>query len=248
VTVITVVSAKHSPGTTTTALLVAGAADPLALPLVLEADPAGGDLAARLGVLFDPGMGSLVDEARRPGAAVSLELHARPLPIGVRIVVGAVSPAAVTGYADRAPALIVPLLREQCRLAVVDGGRWGTAAATGWAERSDVVLVPMRPTVESAEHVAERLPAIARCAPLVRPVVIGEGPLRPVDVAAVVEMPVAALPSEPVTARAIGEGRIGLDALRTTALWLAAESLLGELLAEIGADPARPVGPARRSA
>ena len=77
-TIITVVSAKHSPGTTTTALLVAGAANPLALPLVLEADPAGGDLAARLGVLFDPGMGSLFEAATGPAAAV-VEDHARPL-------------------------------------------------------------------------------------------------------------------------------------------------------------------------
>jgi hypothetical protein len=68
----------------------------------------------------------------------------------------------------------------------------------------------------------------------------------------VVERPVAALPSEPVTARAVGEGRIGLEALRTTALWLAAEALLGELLTELlgdaGAEPGRPAGPARRTA
>lgn len=232
--VITVVSAKHAPGATTTTLVLASAADPRCLPLVLECDPDGGDLAARTGSLFEPGMASLVEEARTPSTPSIIDAHTRSLPTGVRIVVGSVAPERVNGYVGDAAPLLAPLLRDRDNVAFVDAGRWGPAPTEAWAAVSDVVVVVMRPTIESTEHVAARLGAVERVAPHVRPLVIGDGPLRPDDVADILERPVAALPYEPVTARAVGEGRIGLNALRATALYGAAETVLDELLDLIG--------------
>ena len=226
---ITVVSAKHAPGATTTALVLAAAADPLTLPIVLEGDADGGDLAARTGTLFDPGMATLVEHARNGGAVEDLGLHAHVLPTGVRLVVGLIDPEQVSGYAADAATLLAPLLRRTGSLAIVDGGRWGSAAAEAWATRSDLVLVAMRPTVDSAEHVAARLPSLRRAASAVRPLAIGDTPFLPADVAVILGCPVSFLPLEPATARAVGEGRIGLAALRATKLFAAAERVLAEL-------------------
>ena len=72
-TLITICSAKHSPGVTTLGQALAlqtGA-------LFIEADPAGGDLAARWGVPTDPGMLTLARCVTR------LDRSARPVPRGV---------------------------------------------------------------------------------------------------------------------------------------------------------------------
>ena len=228
-TLITVVSAKHAPGATTTALVLAAAADPLTLPIVLEGDPDGGDLAARTGTLFDPGMATLVEHARNGGTVEAIGLHAHVLSTGVRLVVGLVDPEQVRRYADDAAAVLAPLLQRAGVLAVVDAGRWGGPAGEAWAARSHLVVVAMRPTVDSAEHVAARLPSLCRVAPAVRPLVIGDGPLRPADIADILGCPVSFLPYEPATARAVGEGRIGLEALRVTRLFTAAERVLTEI-------------------
>lgn len=228
-TLITVVSAKHAPGATTSALVLAAAADPLTAPIVLEGDPAGGDLAARAGTLFDPGMATLFEHTRNGGAAEELGLHAHVLPTGVRLVVGSVDPEKVSRYADDAAAVLAPLLQRAGVLAVVDAGRWGSVAGAAWAARSDLVVVAMRPTVDGAEHVVARLPSLRRVARAVRPLAIGDDPLRPADVADILGCPVSFLPSEPATAQAVGEGRIGLDALRVTRLFAAAERVLSEI-------------------
>jgi len=225
-----VVSAKHAPGATTTAMVLASAADPRLLPLVLECDPEGGDLAARTGSLFEPGMATLLDHARSGGQPDIVDRHARSLGTGVRIVVGSTAPQRVASYVDDAPTVLVPLLQDRHRLSIVDAGRWGPAPTAAWAASADVVLVVLRPSIECAEHVAARLPALREIAREVRPVVIGDRPLRPADIADILEMPVSALPLEAATARAVSEGRVGLNALRATALFAAAETVLDEVL------------------
>ena len=243
--VISVVSAKHAPGATTLAVLLASAADPFTLPLVLEADPSGGDLAPRVGTLFDPGMLSLVSRARieRSGEGAGpglVEQHCRPLSIAVGVVVGSLNPKHVESYVHDAPTLLGPLLQERSSLSIVDCGRWGPESTRAWAVASNLVLVAMRPTVESAEHVAVRLPDIETAA-MVRPVVIGSGPLRAADVADIIERTVSWIPHDPATARAVCASSIGPEDLRATQLWLAAESVLADLVAVMAAgDTATP--------
>lgn len=231
--VVTVVSVKHAPGATTLALLLTTAADPFTLPLLLEADPSGGDLAARVGTLFDPGMGSLVEAARGASFPGMAEQHCRLLSSGVGVVVGSVSPRRIDSYLDDAAKLLAEPLRRRGGLAVVDAGRWGAPSTTSWAELSDAVVVAMKPTVESAEHVAVRLPHLLAVNPTLQPVVIGQGPLSAEDVADIVEHPVLAVPHDPATARMLCDGIADHDLLRTTPLWLAAEVVLGSVTTAI---------------
>lgn len=238
--IVTVVSTKHSPGATTLAMLLANVADPFTLPLVLEADPAGGDLAARTGSLFDPGMASAVAAALLEPAPRVLDEHCRPLPSGVGVVIGSLTPARLASYVLASANVLAPLARCRAGVTLVDAGRWSSPAAAAWAAASDATLVAMRAEVDSAEHVAVRLPEIEAVCPLVRAVVVGGGPLSVRDVQEIIERPVWSVPNDAMSARAVCAGDADVDELRTRAIWKAAELILDELtnLMSFGQPPA----------
>ncbi|MFN0029472.1 MAG: hypothetical protein ACKV2O_20150 [Acidimicrobiales bacterium] len=227
--IVTVVSTKHSPGATTLAMLLANVADPFTLPLVLEADPAGGDLAARTGSLFDPGMASAVEAALLEPAPRLLDEHCRPLPSGVGVVIGSLTPARLSSYVVASAEILAPLARCRAGATLVDAGRWSTPAAAAWAAASDATLVVMRAEVDSAEHVAVRLPEIEAVCPLVRAVVMGSGSLSVRDVTEIIERPVWSIPHDALSAKAVCAGDADVDELRTKAIWKAAELILDEL-------------------
>ena len=62
---VALVSAKGSPGVTTTALALAGTWPENRRVLLAELDPAGGDLAPRFGLHADPGVVQLGSAFRR---------------------------------------------------------------------------------------------------------------------------------------------------------------------------------------
>ncbi|MGE0732377.1 MAG: hypothetical protein AB7O92_18145 [Acidimicrobiia bacterium] len=231
-TVLTVVSAKGSPGATTIGLLLASAGDPVRLPLLLEADPAGGDLGAQLGTLFEPGMATLVEEARWEGEGIRRRLDAfcRVLPTGAGVIVGSVQPKQVATYVDDAPALLGAHLRARGGLAIVDAGRWGSESAARWAQHSDALVVAVRPTVDNAEHVAVRLGPMAEVVGHVHAVMIDQGPLSAADVAEVLEWPVTALPADADAVRRLAAGRLDHHELRHLPIGRAAAALLEALL------------------
>ena len=85
------VSANGAPGVTTAACAI-GAVWPAEREVVLvECDPAGGDLAARFGIPIEPGLTSWVLDQRasesQPDGILS---HAQVLPGGLKVVVGPV--------------------------------------------------------------------------------------------------------------------------------------------------------------
>ena len=77
---VAVCGAKGSPGATTLAVALARRAGELGrAALLAEADPAGADLAARLGQSPDPGLATLAATLRR-GASLDLTEHLQHLP------------------------------------------------------------------------------------------------------------------------------------------------------------------------
>lgn len=87
-------SVKGAPGVTTAALALASAWPVHRRALLVEADPAGGDIAARFGISPDPGLASLATGLRHEhtsGAARTLTQHAQELSGGVRVLVEPVS-------------------------------------------------------------------------------------------------------------------------------------------------------------
>lgn len=190
-TVIAVTSVKHSPGATTLALALVTAwtgdpSPPVGPAVLVEADPAGGDLAGRVGVPREPGLATLAASARHPGRPVDLGAHAQALPAGGWAVPGPTSPeaaeAAVRGVAPRLAAAL-----GACGLGVVDCGRWAAgSAAEPILAAADRVLVVVRPDVSGVDHLCARLDALRRlAADRLVVAVIGDRPYDAATVAAV---------------------------------------------------------------
>ena len=187
-TVIAVCSTKHSPGATTLSLALVTAwasatssAD--APPVLIEADPAGGDLAARLGLGFDPGLVSLAAAARHAGSEIDVIANSQPLPCGGIAVLGPTNP-------DQAETSVGTVARRLCSgvrkfgLGVVDCGRWATTSPTSDIMRAaDFTLVVVRPDVAGVEHLRERMDDLSSAAGgRLGVVLVGDRPYGPSSV------------------------------------------------------------------
>lgn len=126
---ITLVSAKGSPGVTTLGVAMACARPDSVL---VEMDPAGGDLALRAGVSQSPGLSELAVRARREHASTTgLDAFAQRLGSGVRIVAAPVGAGAVSSMLSDGDQFsgIAAALNAAARPVVVDAGRFGPHVA-----------------------------------------------------------------------------------------------------------------------
>lgn len=172
---VSVCSSKGSPGTTSTALAVA-AAWPQRAARLMEADPAGGDLAFRCRhasgreVATSPSLLGLATLARGrslegPTDPELLDQFAQPLACGVRLLPGPLSVAQARGLSGVWPHL-AHVAEGSASPVVADVGRLQGTEATAIAAASTVVLVVCQPSLESVTHsqqliqdLAPRLPA-----------------------------------------------------------------------------------------
>ena len=174
-------SVKSSPGVTTSALALA-AFRPGSAGVVIEADPAGGDVKAWRGLAGEPGLAALAAEARRSADAGLAAVHASELPGGLRVVAAptgveqagsavGVLAASGTGFLRAVAAGAQPVLADLGRLDP-------SSPALGVLPHADRVLILLRPSLSEVTRVMERLDALAR---LLRPgaglaaILIGSG-------------------------------------------------------------------------
>jgi MinD-like ATPase involved in chromosome partitioning or flagellar assembly len=94
VTVFAFASLKGSPGVTTLTCLVAAKWPSAPAPIVVECDPAGGDLAARFELSSRGGWTSLAAALRREGSRATVDDHLQRLPGGLEVLIGTESTAA----------------------------------------------------------------------------------------------------------------------------------------------------------
>jgi Mrp family chromosome partitioning ATPase len=161
---IVVGSVKSSPGTTTTALALA-AFRPGLPALVIEADPAGGDIKAWRQLPGEPGLTGLAAQARHTSSVTLADQHASVLPGGLRVV------TAPTGGEQAAAAIGVltgsgaGFLREAAagqEPVVVDVGRLDPSSpALGVLGLADRVLLVLRPSLGEVTRVIDRVGALA---------------------------------------------------------------------------------------
>lgn len=161
--VVTFCSAKGSPGVTTAAMAV-GALWPRKV-LVVDADPAGGDLGLRLpqvdGTPTEAGTGllSLAPLARRGLTADTVLGHRQILAGGLEIIAGLTDPAQSRALA--------PLWRDFATAfdtlpggdALIDLGRLAGVDPVEMPllQRSRLIVLVLRPTVSQVLHARERL-------------------------------------------------------------------------------------------
>lgn len=160
-------SAKGAPGVTTTARVLAGVwPGDVAL---IDADPAGGDLAllARRpdeGALDpDRGLLSLAADARRGLADRPLEDHLQEVEGGLDVLCGVSTPEQMVGIAPALPQLAAAFARWPARDVLVDVGRVAhTSPALPLVQAADVLLLVARPQLESFAHLRERVRWLAQ--------------------------------------------------------------------------------------
>lgn len=248
-------SAKSSPGVTTSVLALAARWPSSREPLVVEADPSGGDLVSRLTSL-DGQTGGLRDTPSTVQLAASsrsglsdralLEhLQRLPGPGEVRVLVGPSSPfAASTAIAALAAARIGDLLTRLSAMDVLlDVGRVDAASPTVpiLRELGAVVLVA-RPTLGSVLHTRELVTSLRGVGVRSSLLIVGERPYSPaevVDAIGAVAL-VGVLPDDPVGARALSGDAKNSKVLGRTRLVRAAGDVAGRLIPASGPVPAVP--------
>lgn len=241
-TVVAFASTKASPGVTTT-VVAAGHVWPAQRSLVVvEADPAGGDLAARHGVPVQPGLASLAAAGRR---ALSPELVANHTQrVGGLPVV--VAPPTATPTRAALEVLGTPLGPALARMeadVLVDLGRLDPGSpALPLARGADLLVVVARPTIVELPRVTTRVAELAAEGCRLALVLVGEmSPLHldryPAgEVADVVDVPVLGTLADDTEAAALLAGRAtSARSLARSLLVRSARDVVDALVAHLSA-------------
>lgn len=176
-TVVALGSARGAPGVTATALSLAAAM----AGVLVEADVAGGVLAARYGLGREPGLTTLVASARAGAGSEGWRDHAQSAG-GVPVLVGPESAATAFAFWERAGDRLGRVLERLDVTVVVDLGRLVTTIPM--AGSIDVALLVVTPQAEHLLSASQRIVELGRAARAVGVVVAGDGPYRPAEIAA----------------------------------------------------------------
>ncbi|MEJ3741733.1 hypothetical protein WEI85_00325 [Actinomycetes bacterium KLBMP 9797] len=222
---VTVASIKGSPFVTSLAVgLVARWPAPGAV--LVEADPAGGDLAFRFGHRREPGLSELAADTRAGDQGRDLAAYTQRIALGVDVVFAPADQLvderpSPHGRASGQVVQVVQMVARNClgllrraaadRLVVVDAGRldWGSPALP-LVCASDVLLLVTRPGVEAVDAVQVRrgrILALPGMRASVRLVLAGRSPCPPEEIAHAVGLPVVGQIPEDRRGAAVLAGR-----------------------------------------
>jgi MinD-like ATPase involved in chromosome partitioning or flagellar assembly len=222
------VAVVGSPSTTTTVALAVAWPGPH-IPIVVEADPTGGSLAAWLDVPATPSLSTAVASGvhREPDAIAAL---ARVTPSGVRLLPAPVRSVEARRSVAEAEAVVLPgLAASDEHLVLLDLGRRSAADSLAALHSCDVCVVVHRQAEQSSraaavgvERLAELVDAVAATGVAVVVTVVGATPFDPAEVGAFAvgertDLAMVALPVDPVAA-AVLAGRSGVSARRLARL------------------------------
>jgi MinD-like ATPase involved in chromosome partitioning or flagellar assembly len=208
---VAMVSAKGAPGVSTAALALA-AASAATGSLVVEADPAGGDLECWCGPLGEPGLLNVATDLASEADAESIWEHTVDAAPGIRAVTSPTtlpgSTAALVPLVDR----LGPALTTLDATVVLDCGRWAVShRCARHVAAAAVVLVVCRPTLDSVEHARDLIDSLRPVNRAVAALVVGgTHPYGPDEVAGALGVPVAGvLPWDPRGVLALVESGVG---------------------------------------
>jgi Mrp family chromosome partitioning ATPase len=193
---VAVCSLKGSPGVTTLATALAARWPAQENTILVEADPAGGDIMARFRLPESPGLVSLAAAARgRAGNdPLLLARNAQTLPPGLRVVLGPVGAeqarAALSVLASGAASPLRSAANQPGTTVIVDCGRVDPdSPAFPIIREADAMLLLSRPRDDELAHLAFKLDAAQRWSRLPCLVLVGDGYPTP-EVSGVLRIPV----------------------------------------------------------
>lgn len=233
---IALVSAKGSPGVTTTALGLTVTAAPRPR-LLVELDPGGGDLELLTGRPAAAGLPRVVASLRHGVDPARIRAEVTEVIPGAPAILaqpgGTPTEATLVNAADR----IGPALAELDELVFADAGRWShgqrTASRIDGAGVVGVVCQPHPASVEHARWLVDELRTYQAARVVV--LVVGERPYRIGEVRGAFGVPVLGpIPADPTGVGALYAGGSDSWRWRFTLLGRALPGVLDELLAEVG--------------
>lgn len=240
--VIALTSPKHSPGVTTATLALAATWPESRRCVLVEADPAGGDIAANQGLAIDPGLTSLAAASRHGLDASVIADHAQRLATGATAVLGPASPSQAHAALD----LLAPHLR--CALStahdldtLVDCGRFERHEPERTIlAAADLAVLVLRPTLAGVQHALARLNDLQSIATRVGLVLIGENPYPADEVAACLDCEVLGVLADDPRSAAVLNGGAAERGLRRSILLRSAVGLAETLVTRVAtSEPAR---------
>lgn len=175
-TTIVVAGTKGSPGATTLALALAAIMADKS-PLLVEADPAGGDMAVRCGIAVDPGLLSLAVSGRRGLDRATVDTHSQVLSSGVAALLAPTSADQASSALTGIGAALAQTLGNEARPVIIDGGRWDPRSpGADLVATASVALLVLRPSIEGVEHAHWQLTSLSSRVAHAIAVCIGERP------------------------------------------------------------------------
>jgi hypothetical protein len=177
---VAVCSLKGSPGVTTAALGLAGRWPNGHRPLMVECDPAGGDLLARYRLDMAPGLVSLAAAARRVTDPGVVWQHTQRLPGGLPVVAGPPGAEQARAAIEQLTADSTTVLRKAADRAgvvvVADCGRIDPRSPVmPVLHQADAMILLARARDDALAHVATRADALGRWSRRLCFVLVGEG-------------------------------------------------------------------------
>lgn len=204
---IVLASAKASPGVTTACVALSAVWPDSRQVRIVEADPDGGVLAARLGLPSEPGLSTLAVSGRRSLTGDVFAQHIQVLSGGE---VGVLLAPPTAEQVHRSLGLLggrlaALLTRPQTADTLVDAGRLRQGAAA-WplVESADAVLLVARPRLDELQQLPARLRSLRTTSARAGLILIGDSPYPPSEVAAALHVEVVGvLADDPRGAAAI---------------------------------------------
>ena len=214
--IVSLASAKGSPGVTTTALALASWWPRPSV--VVEVDPAGGDFAARLGLAEEPGLVGLAAQLRRnvggsQRAEGWLEPHLQQSSGGISLVTAPASSDQASAAVELLSALATLPHPEEVDLIVDMGrltgtGRWDRPSPQPrWHDAGEAFVWVCRPKLADLAHLAAQVEHRGDDGQGSMVVLAGDGPYPADEVATALGVTVLGhLPADPSGAAALWAG------------------------------------------
>lgn len=249
---VALLSVKGSPGVTTFSVALAARWPAPARPLVVEADPSGGDIAVRFSLASTPGLVSLAAAARRSNNPALLWQHVQTLPGGLPVVTAPPDAdrarAALSAFTGE-PSAGVGVLRVAANapgvVVIVDCGRIDAGSPAMPIVRSaDAMVLLTRAHADDLAHLPCKLPTLGRWTPYPVMMLVGDG-YSSAEVSRELGVPpLARIPHDPRGAAVLcgrpGARRWGRTATARSALGEVARNVARTLVAQQTATPALP--------